>query len=208
MYKIYKHTLLVGEHAGWSYIGQTSLDNPNIRWQNGYGYKKCTVFWRAIKKYGWENFSHEIIEDNIKTLEDANERETYWIKYYHTWIDDSQCKGYNSTLGGNNLMSEDVKEKISKSLMGHSVTDEMKKLYSDNLKAGIGCYKYWQGKKRSRETTEKILKTLKVRKVRCIETGEIYQSALYATRVVHGDVNRCVKGERKTAAGYHWEYVD
>ena len=75
-------------------------------------------------------------------------------------------------------------------------------------KAGIGCYKYWQGKKRSRETTEKILKTLKVRRVRCIETGEIYQSALYATRVVHGDVNRCVKGERKTAAGYHWEYVD
>ena len=105
-------------------------------------------------------------------------------------------------------MSEDVKEKISKSLMGHSVTDEMKKLYSDNLKAGIGCYKYWQGKKRSRETKEKILKTLKVRRVRCIETGEIYQSALYATRVVHGDVSRCVKGKRKTAAGYHWEYVD
>ena len=39
-------------------------------------------------------------------------------------------------------MSEDVKEKISKSVMGHSVTDEMKKLYSDNLKAGKGCYKY------------------------------------------------------------------
>lgn len=208
MYKIYKHTLLVGEHAGWSYVGQTFQNKPNIRWQNGYGYKKCTVFWRAIKKYGWDNFRHEIIEDNIKTLKEANERETYWIKYYHTWIDDPQCKGYNSTLGGNNLLSEDVKEKISKSLMGHSVTDEMKKLYSDNLKAGKGCYKYWQGKKRSRETTEKILKTLKVRKVRCIETGEIYQSALYATRVVHGDVSRCVKGERKTAAGYHWEYVD
>ena len=50
---------------------------------------------------------------------------------------------------------------------------------------------------------EKILKTRKIRKVRCIETGEIYQSALYATKIVHGDVSRCVKGERKTAAGYH-----
>ena len=79
----------------------------------------------------------------------------------------------------------------------------MRQIYSDNLKAGIGFYKYWQGKKRPPETMEKILKTRKIRKVRCIETGEIYQSALYATKVVHGDVSRCVKGERKTAAGYH-----
>lgn len=79
----------------------------------------------------------------------------------------------------------------------------MRQIYSDNLKAGIGFYKYWQGKKRPPETMEKILKTRKIRKVRCIETGEIYQFALYATKVVHGDVSRCVKGERKTAAGYH-----
>ncbi len=160
MYKIYQHTLLVGPHKGWSYIGQTSLDNPNIRWQNGYGYKLCTVFWRAIKKYGWNNFKHEIIEDNIKTLKEANKRETYWIQYYHTWLDDPQCKGYNATLGGNNLVSEDVKVKISKSLVGHPVTDEMKKLYSENLKSGKGCYKYWQGKKRSAETIEKCRQAL------------------------------------------------
>lgn len=155
MYKIYKHTLLVGEHKDWSYIGQTSLDNPNTRWQNGYGYKRCIPFYGAIKKYGWENFSHEIIEDNIATLEEANKREAYWIQYYHTWLDDPECRGYNSTLGGNNFLSSEVKSKISKSLQGHSVTDEMRKIFSENLKAGKGCYKYWQGKKRSAETVEK-----------------------------------------------------
>ena len=210
MYKIYKHTLILDcPHKGWSYIGQTSsADIKNDRWQNGAGYKQCTVFYRAIKKYGWDNFTHEIIEDNIETLAQANEREHYWINYYHTWVDDPECKGYNSTAGGNNLISEEVKTKISQSLLGHPVSDEAKKLYSENLKAGKGCYKYWQGKKRSRETIEKILKTKKTKKVRCLETGEIYQSALYATKVVHGDVSRCVKGERKTAAGLHWEYVE
>ena len=53
------------------------------------------------------------------------------------------------------------------------------------------------GNKNGGNMAEKILKTRKIRKVRCIETGEIYQSALYATKIVHGDVSRCVKGERK-----------
>lgn len=205
MYKIYKHTCKVN---GKSYIGQTSsVDIKNERWQNGAGYKQCIVFYRAIKKYGWDNFTHEIIEDNIETLAQANKREHYWIMYYHTWIDDPDCNGYNSTAGGNNFISEEVKAKISKSLQGHPVSEEARKIYSENLK-NSSMYKYWQGKKRSAETIEKILKTKKTKRVRCIETGEIYQSALFATKAVHGDVSRCVKGERKTAAGYHWEYVD
>ena len=70
MYKIYKHTLTLDcPHKGWSYIGQTDNAEPNTRWQNGLGYKHCTVFWRAIQKYGWDNFSHEIIEDGLETLE-------------------------------------------------------------------------------------------------------------------------------------------
>ena len=250
MYKIYKHTLLVGPHKGWSYIGQTSLENPNIRWQNGYGYKNCTIFWRAIKKYGWENFSHEIIEDNIETLEEANKRETYWIQYYHTWLDDPQCKGYNATLGGNNSLSEEVKTKISKTLYGHPVTDKMRKIFSDNLKAGKGCYKYWQGKKRDSETVEKLRqaklgtveteeqrakvtagllkyysdsKNNRIRKdgsmlctpVLCIETGEIFFSVNEAARQKSpkhtangaGHIKEAAKGKRKTAFGYHWEYI-
>lgn len=98
---IYKHTLIEDcEHYGWSYIGQTCTPTK-VRWKSGYGYKQsCQLFRNAIDKHGWENFSHEIIEEGIQTLEEANEREKYWIAHYHTFIRDPECRGYNMTPGG------------------------------------------------------------------------------------------------------------
>ena len=77
---IYKHTLLLDcDSRGKSYIGQTCTV-PKQRWmKEGYGYKNQVLFYSAIKKYGWENFSHEILEDGISSIEEANEREIYWI---------------------------------------------------------------------------------------------------------------------------------
>ena len=72
--------------------------DPQVRWQNGAGYNQDTKFGKAIKKYGWDNFTHEIIETNIQTLEDAKEREIYWIDYF-----DSYKNGYNSTIGGDHV---------------------------------------------------------------------------------------------------------
>ena len=95
-YLIYKHTNKVN---GKSYIGQTS-QKATRRWRNGFGYKESPIFYAAIQKYGFDNFEHEIIEENIATKELANEREQYWISYYHTWIYDPNCHGYNSTKGG------------------------------------------------------------------------------------------------------------
>ena len=94
---IYKHTNLKN---GKVYIGQTKQD-PTIRWKNGLGYKdKDSVFAKAIKKYKWSGFKHEIIEKDIKTQEEANKRESYWIKYYKSYIGFKDCNGYNMTLGG------------------------------------------------------------------------------------------------------------
>ena len=96
---IYKHTNLIN---GKVYIGQTK-QVPNNRWKNGAGYtrdKRLSVFALAIKKYKWINFSHEIIENDIETQEQANEREIYWIKYYNSYIGFEKSNGYNMTLGG------------------------------------------------------------------------------------------------------------
>lgn len=95
-YLIYKHT---NKFNGKSYIGQTS-QKVTRRWRNGYGYKDSSIFYAAIQKYGFDNFSHEIIEENIKSKELANQREQFWIAHYNTWIYDPNCKGYNSTKGG------------------------------------------------------------------------------------------------------------
>lgn len=94
---IYRHT---DQLNGMCYIGQTK-NRPEERWgKDGKEYapskgKKPTKFYQRIQQIGWDNFTHEIIEDNIPTLELANEREKYWIEFY-----DSYNHGYNSTTGG------------------------------------------------------------------------------------------------------------
>lgn len=77
---------------GKCYIGQ-SVDIYNRWHEHKYADCKDSVIHRAIKKYGKDNFSFEILEKIPR--EELNEREIYWIKYY-----DSYNNGYNLTLGG------------------------------------------------------------------------------------------------------------
>lgn len=49
------------------------------------------------------------------------------------------------------------------------------------------------------------------KRVRCIETGIIYESMAQAERetgLSHGNIAKCCKGKLKTCGGYTWEYVD
>jgi group I intron endonuclease len=90
---IYKHTNQIN---GKVYIGQT-CQTPERRWREGEGYEGCPKFYNAIKKYGWINFSHDIIESELQTIEEANDREIYWIAFYNSFNE-----GYNMTEGGGN----------------------------------------------------------------------------------------------------------
>ena len=51
---VYKHI----SPSGKVYIGITSIV-PELRWKKGYG--KQTIFGKAVGKYGWNNFTHEIL---------------------------------------------------------------------------------------------------------------------------------------------------
>ena len=100
---IYKHTLTVdGPYSGWSYIGQT-CNSLTRRFSNGKGYlgnQRDAAFGKAILQFGWENFEHEILEQDLDSKELADERERFWILYFNTYIGDPNCKGFNSTRGG------------------------------------------------------------------------------------------------------------
>ena len=52
--------------------------------------------YRAIRKYGMENFSFLILEECEK--KDLDKKEIYWIKYYQTF---DKEYGYNISNGGN-----------------------------------------------------------------------------------------------------------
>ena len=63
--------------------------NPNDHSYN-------SKFYRALRKYGFENFNYEIlIQDDAFTKETLNEAEVYFISLY-----DSYYNGYNETPGG------------------------------------------------------------------------------------------------------------
>lgn len=57
------------------------------------------IFYRAIRKYGKENFIFEQI-DSANSIEELNNKEVYWIDYYRSYIGFNDCNGYNMTLGG------------------------------------------------------------------------------------------------------------
>ena len=97
-YTVYCHTNKVN---GKKYIGITA-QAVNKRWRaNGNGYlgSHQRAFASAIKKYGWDNFTHELLVDNL-SQEEALKKETELIIKYHTYIGDPECQGYNMTFGG------------------------------------------------------------------------------------------------------------
>ena len=119
IYCVYIHTNKIN---GKMYIGQTCQD-PEDRWKNGNGYKKCTYFYRAIQKYGWDNFEHEIIASHL-TLDEANNFEELLIGVLNTM---NPNNGYNLKSGGkSNLLSELTKRKIGKANKGHKMSEEQK----------------------------------------------------------------------------------
>ena len=95
---IYKITNKIN---GKCYIGQT-IKLPEARWrehqQHAFGSHindQNKVLYKAIRKYGLENFSFEVVQDNIQTHEELDKAEIYWINYYNSFL-----RGYNSTFGG------------------------------------------------------------------------------------------------------------
>ena len=61
---------------------------------------KNTYFYKAIRKYGFDNFVWEEI-DTASTIEELHEKEIYYIKQYDSF--DNKENGYNTTSGGGSL---------------------------------------------------------------------------------------------------------
>ena len=107
---VYEHLFPNGKR----YIGITSK-KPTTRWENGSGYDKDhqPVMYNAIQKYGWDNIQHNILYDNL-TEQEAKQKEKELIQYYHTFIRDPNCMGYNMTLGGEGTLGHKGGENLSR----------------------------------------------------------------------------------------------
>lgn len=170
------------------YIGQTSKENLDDRWRNGRGYSGSPNFKKAIQEEGWDNFNHIILEQ-CNNKEEANEKESYYIKKYDTLNPE---KGYNIRPGGTTApLAEETKIKIKEHSSHKPRTEEIK------LKISLAN----SGEKNGM-----------ARKIECIETHKIFETmkdaADWANLKSISGISRVCKGERKTAGGYSWRYVE
>lgn len=130
--KIYKITNLIN---GKIYVGQTTKSLKERFQRHCWGttekdsYHLNMAIKKAIKKYGKNNFTIELIEE-VET-DKLDEREVYWISYY-----DSYNKGYNCTIGGQNGATRSTKlswteenEVIEAKYLGFSIA-EIEKAYN------------------------------------------------------------------------------
>lgn len=191
-YSVYIHEFPNGK----VYIGMTAR-RPYERWNGGHGYRGQPQIWEAIIAYGWKNITHRIIKDGL-TRTEAEELERILIKTHRS---NNPEHGYNIGNGGitGNTVSETTRQKLRKSKEG-----EKNPFYGKQLTE--------EHKEKIRETRKaRDIQPVNKRPVRCVETGAIYESTAQATRElgIHNySIRRVCYGKRKTAGGYHWEYVD
>lgn len=109
---IYKITNIIN---GKSYIGLSG--DIFLRWNEHRCHYKTidSVLYRAMRKYGIENFTFEIIEKCPK--QELSKKEKFYIEKYRTYIGFKDCKGYNMTLGGEDsegmIFTEETRNKMS-----------------------------------------------------------------------------------------------
>jgi group I intron endonuclease len=110
--------LAVNNINGKVYVGQTINSLKTRSWyhkRDAIIYNKRSHFYCAIRKYGIENFNFIII-DNAKSIDELNNKEKFWIRYYGSF---NPKYGYNSTTGGDNKITRiETRNKLSKSMTG------------------------------------------------------------------------------------------
>lgn len=210
MYKVYIH---INKLNNKKYIGITCQNNINNRWKNGNGYKRCPRFYNAIQKYGWDNFYHLILAEDLNK-EEAEKIEIYLIDLLKT---NNSKYGYNLQKGGGvSNVSELTRYKHRLLCLGKKHSEETKLKMSISHIGKQKC----KGYKHSQETKEKHRK-LWLGTKNCRAKG-VNQYDLDGNFIRHYDymnqiklyidisntahISDCCRGKRKKCYGFIWKY--
>lgn len=210
---VYKHT----SPSGKVYIGITS-QHPKRRWRdNGSGYCQNVYFWRAIQKYGWENFEHEIIAKNL-TIEEACNLEKQLIAYYHS---DNHEFGYNLDSGGMyaGKHSIETRQKIGNSRKGkycgknsprygtkHTKETKLKMKKNHANCKGINHPQY--GMVGELCHTSKPVIQISLSNNEILSRYCSIKEASNVTGIDESSISKTCKGKQKHSGGYRWQYED
>ena len=136
------------------------------------------------------------IESDIKTIEEANERERYWIKHYK----DTGIDLLNSTEGGDSIKSywkglkqtKEHSEKIREALTGRKLSNKHKETMRTN----------------------RIEKMVGNKEVLCFDSRGIFYKkfkscgrAAFELKIGRSSVIKCANGNKKSSGGYLFRYM-
>lgn len=213
---IYKITNQIN---GKCYIGKT-LESIEKRWHQHKNEaekdrSKNRPLYQAIRKYGIENFTIEIVEEISNILDtDINEREKYWIEYYGSFKN-----GYNATYGGDGKHYLDYKliysayqelkncEKVAEKLNidKGSVSKAIKLCggevfyHTENVNQPKIIHMYSLN-----DNYEQTFPSVQKAAEWCVEQG-LCKTANSGAR---GHIGDCARGKRKTAYQHKWKYAE
>lgn len=209
---IYKVVNLINKKI---YIGQTELSlnkRKNLHKTQSLNGQKNTYFSHAIRKYGFNSFVFEII-DKASNLEELDEKEKFWIKFYNSR---DKKLGYNIAEGGRTnrgtRWNEESRRKHSEK-QREDYKNGKRKIWNKGEKWSDKTDKNHSrlGRKHTEISKMKMAKAKGV-KVICIETGIIYESTLQAAKSLGyktgSHIVEVCKGKAKKCGGYTWKYIN
>lgn len=191
------------------YIGQSNKIERRKKDYLSINKIKCQIKLRnSIIKHGWENHKFEIIEECLS--ETLNDRERFWQDFYDVLGE----KGLNCKLTTSETktgkLSECVKSKISKSLMGHSVSDKTKIASSIKNKNNKYCLGYKHTKEFLKSVKKPVLQfdmnNVLIKEYESVkEAGELICSRSNP-KSRSNNISNCLNGWAKRAYGFCWKY--
>jgi group I intron endonuclease len=214
MVGIYKIT----NPKGKIYIGQ-SIDITTRTTRYKYPSQSASVgthLLNSLKKYGWENHIHEVIEECL--VEELNTKEKYWIAHYN-----SVDEGLNISVGGgySGAKTGTTKQKMSNTWKNKSqeeldiINEKRRQGNLGKKKPGAGCKVFTKEHRENLSKSSKGKPKLKNNTPVLMldkNTGEVISEfgsvteASYFVGVKQGTLSGCLKGRSKTSGGYKWKY--
>lgn len=168
------------------------------------GTEENRPLYKAINKYGVENFKIEKVEECSPDI--VSEREKYWIEYYGSFK-----YGYNATLGGDGrpYLDYDLIFKTYQETKSVLKTAKIVQCSEDSVVSiiknkGISNQEIQENKRISLskdvamidKTTNKIIKVF----------NGTHEAGRYLGKS-HQHIQQVCQGKRKSAYGYLWKYI-
>ncbi len=215
------------------YIGQST--DIKTRWYKHKCAQDDFYIHRALRKYGINNFSFDIIEECKK--EELNKKEKYYINLYNSLIPN----GYNMIDGGSNEAGLSKRKSICQYDLQGKYIQTYSSILEAERKTGInnsnisscclGKRKYagnyqWryeynntlplqnltlqklekENRKKIKELKQKRIIIQKNKENQIIGKFNSCTEASQITGIHCGNINSCCNGKRSSAGGFYWTY--